>query len=83
MCHLSYVCFTACKLKSSIVKTMQWNNTPHNLFLDLVKCEFECVFFATRALLKLRQNAFVWVYVNMVLLHCFLRASAHKNNNNE
>ncbi len=61
MCHSSYVCFTACKLKSSLVKSMQWNNTLHDLVLVLVKCEFECVLFATRALLKLRQNAFVWV----------------------
>lgn len=59
MCHLSYVCFTACELKYSIVKMMQWNNTPHNLVLVLVKCEFECVFFATRALLNLHQNASV------------------------
>lgn len=89
MCHLSYVCFTACKLKSSLVKSMQWNNTLHDLVLVLVICEFECVLFATRALLKLRQNAFVWVgafecvYVDMVLLHCFSRASAHKNNKNK
>lgn len=56
MCHLSYVCFTACKPNSSLVKAMQWNNTLHDLVL--VKCEFECVFFATRALLK---------YVRMLL----------------
>lgn len=66
-CHLSYVCFTACKLKSSLVKTMQWNNTLHNLVLVLVKCEFECVSFATRALLKVCQNAFVCLSVCMLV----------------
>lgn len=44
MCHLSYVCFTACKLKSSLVKTMQWNNTLHDLVLVLVKCELNVSF---------------------------------------
>lgn len=44
MCHLSYVCFTACKLKFSLVKTMQWNNTLHDLVLVLVKCELNVSF---------------------------------------